>query len=143
MSTETTDQQEAQGAELVQDNFLSSADHLAALLERSEEKNLKKAVPLMRVTSDYFTLAKEGESITGIFAGYTTCTFNKKEGEGTYQLPAIRIVKDRKILVNAGVALVNEFERANIPVETVVTITFVAKKGNAKIYAVDILGEKQ
>jgi hypothetical protein len=114
-------------------------DELAALMELSDEKNIKKAQKVATLTSEYFELPKEGDSFKGVFIGFTKCSFKDKGTGDIRQIPGIRLMYNRKIYVNAGVALVNEFERGAVPAGTLVEIVFKEKKGNAKIYEVNIM----
>jgi len=105
-----------------------------------KSQNLQDLNPVMNLSADYIELEKVGESFRGVYIGKQNMTIADKMTGEQRTMEAARFLIDKQVRVNAGVVLVNELDRAAIPVGTPVEITYSEKKGNVKIYSVTLLG---
>lgn len=123
-------------------HFESSAPedgtNLSAMLDAS--RNLEAAKPVLTLTQIYKEFSKVGETFRGVFFGIVAINVKDKETEDLVERPAIRIINDGKVYLNAGVNLVNQFRNSNIPIGTPVEIEFTEKHGQVKVYSITILG---
>ena len=121
-------------------------DALINLMNQST--NLDKLEPVMSLTANYLELAKPGESFKCLFVDFSTINVNGKstdeltgeESEGLKEIKAVRLLANKQLFLNGGVALVNELEKLNLPSGTPILITYKEKKGNLKVYSIDLLG---
>jgi hypothetical protein len=132
---------QAQGAVTAINN-----DALINLMNQST--SVDKLEPIMSLTANYLELAKPGESFKCLFVDFSTINVNGKstdeftgeESEGLKEIKAVRLLANKQLFLNAGVALVNELEKLNLPSGTPILITYKEKKGNLKVYSIDLLG---
>lgn len=115
----------------------SNFDALSAALDQSEDLDQKEVGIVM--TSEYFQLKKEGDKFRGVFAGLTEIQVKDKGTDSLVTLPAVRLIYNRQMYVNAGAALVKEFSDGFISVGQMVEVIFTKTVGNTKIYSVSIL----
>jgi hypothetical protein len=121
-------------------------DALINLMNQST--NVDKLEPVMSLTANYLELAKPGESFKCLFVDFSTINVNGtitdsetgEETEGLKELPAVRLLANKQLFLNAGVSLVNELKALHLPSGTPILITYKEKKGNLKIYSIDLLG---
>jgi len=121
-------------------------DALINLMNQST--NVDKLEPVMSLTANYLELAKPGESFKCLFVDFSTINVNGKstdeltgeESEGLKEIKAARLLANKQLFLNGGVALVNELEKLNLPSGTPILITYKEKKGNLKVYSIDLLG---
>lgn len=119
---------------------VSNTPEFANLLARSESKDLDKKKAIFSINMGTFQLDKPGDSFRGLFYGIGTMTVtNKATGELT-DLPAVQLVKDRKIWMNAGANLVGTLKGVNPAQGTAIEIVLKEiNKDNVKIYDVNVL----
>lgn len=116
-----------------------SGDDLTQLIKVSDSKALEKMKPALSLNSDYFQLKSPGEKIRGIFWGLTKIQVTNKASSELKEMIAVQILRDGKILLNAGVNLVNTVERSAVRRGTPVEITFSREDGQVKVYDVNLL----
>jgi hypothetical protein len=92
------------------------------------------------IASKYLEFSKPGETVRGVFLGFTT--INKRDDNG--ELKSITVVQwlapDGALYINGGVALVRTFEEFNVPKGSPIEITYEGKRDRTKIFDVRILG---
>jgi hypothetical protein len=121
-------------------------DALIALMDQSTK--VDKLEPVMSLTAESLELSKPGESFKGLFVDFTTMNVkgqitDEETGdqiEGLKEIKAVRLLSNKQFFLNAGVALVNELEKLNIPTGTPILITLKEVKNKTKIYSIDLLG---
>jgi hypothetical protein len=116
---------------------VSEGKSLEAIMAAS--KNLNKASRILTLTNVYkeFSL---GEIFRGVYFGQVMIPVKDPITKDLVERKAVRLINDGVVYLNAGVNLVNQFERNSIPVGTAVEIEFIEKQGNVKVYSVALLG---
>jgi hypothetical protein len=127
---------------------VTAIDNDALINLMNQSTNVDKLEPVMSLTANYLELAKPGESFKCLFVDFSTINVNGKstdeltgeESEGLKEIKAVRLLANKQLFLNGGVALVNELEKLNLPSGTPILITYKEKKGNLKVYSIDLLG---
>jgi hypothetical protein len=134
--------------ETVQQNI--SSEMVTTMLATLDKVENSKG--MVQTNADYFDFSKPGDKSTGVFVGYQTVKFKKKNGAEGYTEPqdAVKwLVKEEiagkkvaKFKLSAGAALVNEFKKNSIQPGTGVLITFRelgGDNGNVKLFDVALI----
>jgi hypothetical protein len=110
------------------DNYLAKAQRLASYNAT------------VSIASKYLEFNKPGETVRGIFLGFST--INKRDDNG--EMKNITVVQwlapDGALYINGGIALVRTFEEFNVPKGSPIEITYEGKRDRTKIFDVRILG---
>jgi hypothetical protein len=117
---------------------VSESKSLEAIMAAS--KNLNKASRILTLTNVYKEFTAIGEIFKGVYFGQVMITVKDPITKDLVERKAVRLINDGVVYLNAGVNLVNQFERNSIPVGTAVEIEFIEKQGNVKVYSVALLG---
>jgi hypothetical protein len=117
---------------------LSEIKSLEAIMAASQ--NLNKASRILTLTNVYKEFSTLGEKFRGVYFGQQMIDVKDPITKEKVKRKAVRLINDGVIYLNAGVNLVNQFERNSIPVGTAVEIEFIEKQGNVKVYSVALLG---
>jgi hypothetical protein len=117
---------------------VSESKSLEAIMAAS--KNLNKASRILTLTNVYKEFSTIGEIFKGVYFGQVMITVKDPISKDLVERKAVRLINDGVVYLNAGVNLVNQFERNSIPVGTAVEIEFIEKQGNVKVYSVALLG---
>jgi hypothetical protein len=117
---------------------VSESKSLEAIMAAS--KNLNKASRILTLTNVYKEFSTIGEIFKGVYFGQVMITVKDPITKDLVERKAVRLINDGVVYLNAGVNLVNQFERNSIPVGTAVEIEFIEKQGNVKVYSVALLG---
>jgi hypothetical protein len=117
---------------------VSEGKSLEAIMAAS--KNLNKASKILTLTNVYKEFSTLGEIFRGVYFGQVMITVKDPITKDLVERKAVRLINDGVVYLNAGVNLVNQFERNSIPVGTAVEIEFIEKQGNVKVYSVALLG---
>jgi hypothetical protein len=112
--------------------------NFAELVAKSE--NLDKLKPVMTLTANYIELEKPGETFRGVFIGLQEMTVNDQQTGEQKHIKAARFLINKGVYINGGVVLVNELERAAVPVGTSIEVKYERKEGNTKIYSITLIG---
>lgn len=124
------------------DHFLSAqvedADSLDAILSAS--RTLNAAKPVLTLTNVYKEFNKIGDTFRGVYYGIQNITVKDQANGELVERPAVRLINDGTVYLNAGVNLVNQFRRNNMRVGTAVEIEYIEKQGNVNVYSLAILG---
>lgn len=112
--------------------------NLAEIVAKSEKLDAMQS--MISLTAEYYELEKPGESFRGVFIGFQTMQVADKATGEMKEINAARFLKDKRVLINGGAVLINELKRANVEVGTPLEVTYLRKEGNAKIYAIALLG---
>jgi len=108
-----------------------------ALVEQS--MNVEKAKKGLTLTAEYIELTKVGDSFRGVYIGLGEVNVTDKQTGELKPLTAARFLISGKVFINAGIVLVDEINRAGVPVGTPMEVTYTEKKGNTKIYQLSLL----
>lgn len=112
---------------------------IAGMLAQAEKLSVK--TKKISLTSKYLEFQTLGQKFRGIFAGFTEILATDKATGELKKIKAARFIgQDKSLFVNGGVALVNELLKSGVPIGASLEVTFSEKKGNAKIYTLDLLG---
>jgi hypothetical protein len=114
-----------------------SADQLGNLLEAST--GLEKKKTSVNVSPEYFEFAKVGTKVRGLLFGVMSINVKDKKTDELREIDAVAWVADKKVYLNAGVNLVSQLKRLNLPKGTAVEIEFTEKDGDVKKYSVTLL----
>ena len=106
----------------------------------SASLNLNKASRVLTLTNVYKEFTVIGETFRGVYFGPVFIKVKDPIYKDLIEKKAVRLINDGVVYLNAGVNLVNQFERNNIPVGSAVEIEFVEKQGNVKVYSLALLG---
>ena len=106
----------------------------------SASLNLNKASRILTLTNVYKEFTVIGETFRGVYFGPVIISVKDPISKGLIEKKAVRLINDGVVYLNAGVNLVNQFERNSIPVGSAVEIEFVEKQGNVKVYSLALLG---
>lgn len=117
---------------------VSESKSLEAIMAASQ--NLNKATRILTLTNVYKEFSALGEKFRGVYFGQQMIDVKDPITKEKVKRKAVRLINDGVIYLNAGVNLVNQFERNSIPVGTAVEIEFIEKQGNVKVYSVALLG---
>jgi len=117
---------------------LSESKSLEAIMAASQ--NLNKATRILTLTNVYKEFSALGEKFRGVYFGQQMIEVKDPITKEKVKRKAVRLINDGVVYLNAGVNLVNQFERNSIPVGTAVEIEFIEKQGNVKVYSVALLG---
>lgn len=117
---------------------VSESKSLEAIMAAS--KNLNKASRILTLTNVYKEFTAIGEIFKGVYFGQVMITVKDPITKDLVERKAVRLINDGVVYLNAGINLVNQFERNSIPVGTAVEIEFIEKQGNVKVYSVALLG---
>lgn len=117
---------------------VSEGKSLEAIMAASQ--NLNKATRILTLTNVYKEFSTLGEIFRGVYFGHVMIKVKDSITKDLVERKAVRLINDGVIYLNAGVNLVNQFERNSIPVGTAVEIEFIEKQGNVKVYSVALLG---
>ena len=117
---------------------VSEGKSLEAIMAASQ--NLNKASRILTLTNVYKEFSSLGEKFRGVYFGHVMITVKDPISKDLVERKAVRLINDGVVYLNAGVNLVNQFERNSIPVGTAVEIEFIEKQGNVKVYSVALLG---
>lgn len=124
------------------DHFISAqvddGESLDAILAAS--RSLTAAKPVLTLTNVYKEFEKIGETFRGVYYGISNITVKDQASGELVERPAVRLINDGTVYLNAGVNLVNQFRRNNLKVGTAVEIEYIEKQGNVKVYSLAILG---
>jgi hypothetical protein len=112
--------------------------NFAELVAKSE--NLDKLKPVMTLTANYIELEKPGETFRGVFIGLQEMTVNDQQTGEQKHIKAARFLINNGVYINGGVVLINELERATVPVGTSIEVKYERKEGNTKIYSITLIG---
>jgi hypothetical protein len=112
--------------------------NFAELVAKSE--NLDKLKPVMTLTANYIELEKPGETFRGVFIGLQEMTVNDQQTGEQKHIKAARFLINKGVYINGGVVLINELERATVPVGTSIEVKYERKEGNTKIYSITLIG---
>ena len=119
-----------------------NSNNIASLLEASTV--LANLDPVLKLEKAYLELAKEGDSVRGIFYGYSTINLTDKETGEAIEKEAVQFIIDKQIFLNSGVSMVRKFKAANLAIGTPVEVCFTEKvktqNGNVKDYSITLLG---
>lgn len=122
----------------VSDNQEEQVLNLSELLAAVE--GIEKKQKVVSLSTKSIELTSEGESFRGIFAGFTKMVVKNKMTDQLEEKKAVRFVlPDKSIGINAGVNLVNTFERSFATAGTAVEVIFAKRDGNVKIYEVNLI----
>ena len=116
---------------------VSEGKSLEAIMAAS--KNLNKASKILTLTNVYKEFSTLGEIFRGVYFGQIMINVKDSITKDLVERKAVRLINDGVVYLNAGVNLVNQFERNSIPVGTAVEIEFIEKQGNVKVYSVALL----
>jgi hypothetical protein len=116
---------------------VSEGKSLEAIMAAS--KNLNKASRVLTLTNVYKEFSTLGEIFRGVYFGQILISVKDPITKDLVERKAVRLINDGVVYLNAGVNLVNQFERNSIPVGTAVEIEFIEKQGNVKVYSVALL----
>lgn len=100
---------------------------------------LDKMKKQLTITASYMELEKVGDSFRGVFLGLGTMNVTDKGTGELKSIQAARFMHEGKVYINGGVVLVDEIQKAGIPISTPLEVTYVKKEGNTKIYDVAVL----
>ncbi len=124
--------------EVVQQHI--SSEMVKAMLTTLDK--VEKSEGMVQTNADYFQFTKPGDKSQGVFVGYQSVRFKKKDGSDELTDPqdavkwlvkeTVEGKKTAKFKLAAGAALVNEFKRNNIQPGTGVLITFRELGGENK-----------
>jgi hypothetical protein len=117
---------------------VSESKSLEAIMAASQ--NLNKATRILTLTNVYKEFSALGEKFRGVYFGQQMIDVKDPITKEKVKRKAVRLINDGVVYLNAGVNLVNQFERNSIPVGTAVEIEFIEKQGNVKVYSVALLG---
>ena len=117
---------------------VSESKSLEAIMAASQ--NLNKATRILTLTNVYKEFSSLGEKFRGVYFGQQMIDVKDPITKDLVERKAVRLINDGVVYLNAGVNLVNQFERNSIPVGTAVEIEFIEKQGNVKVYSVALLG---
>lgn len=109
----------------------------ASLVEASASMTKMEAV--ISLTAEYISLEKPGESFRGIFVGFQEIAVTDKATGELRHMDAAKFIHNRRVVINSGVALVNDIKRAKIQPGTPLEVIFKEKNGNAKVYTLNLL----
>jgi len=119
-----------------------NSNNIASLLEASTV--LANLDPVLKLEKAYLELVKEGDSVRGIFYGYSTINLTDKETGEAIEKEAVQFIIDKQIYLNSGVSMLRKFKAANLAIGTPVEVTFTEKvktaNGNVKDYSITLLG---
>ena len=115
-----------------------SSKSLESIMAASQ--NLNKATRILTLTNVYKEFSALGEKFRGVYFGQQMIDVKDPITKEKVKRKAVRLINDGVVYLNAGVNLVNQFERNSIPVGTAVEIEFIEKQGNVKVYSVALLG---
>lgn len=119
-----------------------NSNNIASLLEASTV--LANLDPVLKLEKAYLELAKEGDSVRGIFYGYSTINLTDNETGELIEKEAVQFIMDKQIFLNSGVSMVRKFKAANLAIGTPVEVCFTEKvktqNGNVKDYSITLLG---
>jgi len=101
--------------------------------------NVEKAKKGLTLTAEYIELTKVGDSFRGVYIGLGEVNVTDKQTGELKPLKAARFLISGKVFINAGIVLVDEINRAGVPVGTPMEVTYTEKKGNTKIYQLTLL----
>jgi len=119
-------------------NELELVENIEELLEKSSSMDKMKTV--LSLSPESITLDKVGESFRGIFVGFGEMTVNDQNEEGGKRtLPCAKFLIDKKMCINGGAVLVSEIKNAKVKIGTPLEVEYVEKKGNVKIYRIQLL----
>lgn len=105
----------------------------------ASSKSLEEKKNSVSLTPTYLQFETAGTKVRGVFCGYTTIS---KKDATTQELTPIKCatwMENGKTFMAGGVALVDEFEKRNLPIGTSVEITYTGKKGNTKLFDLSII----
>jgi hypothetical protein len=109
----------------------------ADLVEASA--SMTRMDPVISLTAEYISLEKPGESFRGIFVGFQEIEVTDKTSGERRRMDAAKFIHNRRVVINSGVALVNDIKRAKIQPGTPLEVVFKGKNGNAKVYTLNLL----
>lgn len=109
----------------------------ADLVEASA--SMAKMEPVISLTAEYISLEKPGESFRGIFVGFQEIEVTDKASGERRRMDAAKFIHNRRVVINSGVALVNDIKRAKIHPGTPLEVILKGKNGNAKVYTLNLL----
>lgn len=115
-----------------------SSKSLESIMAASQ--NLNKATRILTLTNVYKEFSALGEKFRGVYFGQQMIDVKDPISKENVKRKAVRLINDGVVYLNAGVNLVNQFERNSIPVGTAVEIEFIEKQGNVKVYSLALLG---
>ena len=119
-------------------NELELVENIEELLEKSS--SMEKMKTVLSLSPESITLDKVGESFRGIFVGFGEMTVNDQNEEGGKRtLPCAKFLIDKKMCINGGAVLVSEIKNAKVKIGTPLEVEYVEKKGNVKIYRIQLL----
>jgi hypothetical protein len=133
-----TDVVEGEAIEHFDSAQISDGESLSAMLAAS--RSLNAAKPVLTLTNVYKEFDKIGETFRGVYYGISNITVKDQATQELVERPAVRLINEGTVYLNAGVNLVNQFRRNNLPVGTAVQIEYIEKQGNVKVYSLAILG---
>lgn len=114
-------------------------ENIEELLEKSASMDKMKTI--VSLSPESITLDKVGESFRGIFVGFGEMTVNDtNEESGKRTLPCAKFLVDKKMCINGGAVLVSEIKNAKVKAGTPLEVQYVEKRGNVKIYRIQLLG---
>ena len=103
---------------------------------------LENARPVVKLNSTYFQFTQAGQSLRGIFQGFSTITKNAPEGVKEIRVVQI-LTREHGMTLHGGVSIFQHFENMAVgtPIELCYDGTQKTKSGhNVKTFSVSLLG---
>ena len=114
-----------------------SSEDLSTLMDQSIDLDKRKTS--VNISPEYFEFAKTGTKVRGVLFGFMPINVKDKTTDELREIDAVAWVLNKRVYLNAGVNLVNQFKKLNLPKGTAVEIEFVEKDGDVKKYSISLL----